>query len=87
PEGGGGSVFFLLLFFLFFALPVLRGLSGRGRRYGGSALGPVVLWDTLGRSGGSFSGGFRSGGSFGGGGGGFSGGGGSFGGGGSSGSW
>jgi uncharacterized protein len=65
------SALFWLFIFLFFILPILRSIfgRGRGRRYG---LGPVVMW-----GGGSSS--------FGGGG--FSGGGGSFGGGGASGGW
>lgn len=81
-QSGGFPWPFLIFFFLFFILPMLRGLFGGGRRYRGSGLGSVILWDALnsGRGGGGWGGG-------GGGGGGFSGGGGSFGGGGSSGSW
>lgn len=75
----------LAFFLLFFILPMLRR-SRRGSAYGGSGLGPIILWSVLdGMSRGGSSGG--GGGSDWGGGGGFSGGGGSFGGGGSSGSW
>ena len=85
PGVDPGTVFFIVIFVLFFVLPALRrGFSGR--RYRGSGLGPLIVFDALShmnRGGGSGWGG----GGFGGGGGGFGGGGGSFGGGGSSGSW
>jgi len=65
-------------------LPLLR----RRRGYGGSGLGPVVVWSALdAMSRGGRGGGWGGGSDWGGGGGGFGGGGGSFGGGGSSGSW
>ncbi len=81
-----GMVIWLIFLFLFFILPIIRRVRG-GRRYGGSGLGPVIVWEVLNaaaRSSGGSGGGSSWGG---GGGGGFSGGGGSFGGGGSSGSW
>lgn len=75
------AAIFWLFIFLFFILPLLRSIfgRGRGRRYGH---GPVIIWGG-GGSGSSWGGG-SSGGGFGGG---FSGGGGSFGGGGASGGW
>jgi uncharacterized protein len=77
---GFGALIWIGFFFLFFVLPMLR----RQRGYGGSGLGPVVVWSALD----AMSRGGRGGSGWGGGGGGgFSGGGGSFGGGGSSGSW
>ncbi|MFM5924803.1 MAG: TPM domain-containing protein [Novosphingobium sp.] len=79
-----GTVIWLIVFFLFFILPMLRRMRG-GRRYGGSGLGPLIVWNALdGISRGSGDGGGSWGG---GGGGGWGGGGGSFGGGGASGSW
>ena len=89
-EGDGGIPFSTILWlgfiFLFFILPMLRGRRG-GRRYRGSGLGPIIMFDALNHmSRGGGGGGWSSGGG-GGFGGGFSGGGGSFGGGGASGSW
>lgn len=82
-----GVVIWLIIFFLFFILPIIRG-GRRARRYRGSGLGPVIVWDVLNAAAHASrsSGGW---GSSGGGGGGISwgGGGGSFGGGGASGSW
>jgi len=81
---GFGALIWIGLFVLFFVLPLLR----RRRGYGGSGLGPVVVWSALdAMSRGGRGGGWGGGSDWGGGGGGFSGGGGSFGGGGSSGSW
>ena len=90
-QRGGNPLGFVLIPLLIFlvVLPMLRRRRG-GRAYGGSGLGPIILWNVLegmSRGGGGLGGG---GGGFGGGGGGGSswgGGGGSFGGGGSSGSW
>lgn len=76
-----GTVIWLGIFFLFFLLPLLRRMGG-GRRYRGSGLGPVIVWEVL-NAASRGSGGW--GGS--GGGGSWGGGGGSFGGGGASGSW
>ncbi|MEY4500533.1 MAG: hypothetical protein RIS52_423 [Pseudomonadota bacterium] len=81
-----GAVIFWLFIFLFFILPMIRGLfgrGGRGRRYGS---GPVIIWGGGNDWGGGGGSSWGSGGGFGGGGG-FSGGGGSFGGGGASGGW
>ncbi|MFM5948957.1 MAG: TPM domain-containing protein [Novosphingobium sp.] len=84
-----GLIIWLLFFFLFFVLPIIRR-ARRGRRYSGSGIGPVIVWDVLNAAAHASrsSGGWGSS-SGGGGGGGISwgGGGGSFGGGGSSGSW
>jgi uncharacterized protein len=80
---GFGALIWIGFFVLFFVLPMLR----RRRGYGGSGLGPVVVWSALDAMSRGGRGGGWGGGSGWGGGGGFSGGGGSFGGGGSSGSW
>ncbi len=78
-------VVWLIIFFLFFVLPLLRRMGG-GRRYRGSGLGPVIVWEVLNAAAHASRGG--GGGGWGGGGGGsWGGGGGSFGGGGASGSW
>lgn len=80
-----GVVVWLIIFFLFFVLPLLRRMGG-GRRYRGSGLGPVIVWEVLNAAAHASRGG--GGGGWGGGGGGsWGGGGGSFGGGGASGSW
>ncbi|HOB14329.1 MAG TPA: TPM domain-containing protein [Novosphingobium sp.] len=81
-----GMIVWLILFFLFFVLPIIRR-AGRGRRYRGSGLGPVIVWDVINAANHASrnSGGWGSGG--GSWGGGWGGGGGSFGGGGASGSW
>lgn len=83
------AILFWIVIILFVIIPLVRGLSGGGRKYRGRRRrgwgGPVIIWGpSLGGGGGGF-GGFGGGG--GGGFGGFSGGGGSFGGGGASGSW
>jgi uncharacterized protein len=83
PRIDGPTIMFLMFFLFFIIIPMIRSLRG-GRRYGGSGLGPVIVWDALSHMSGG-RGGF-GGGDFGGGGG-LSGGGGSFGGGGASGSW
>jgi uncharacterized protein len=83
-----GLVIWLLFFFLFFVLPIIRR-ARRGRRYNGSGLGPVIVWEVLNAAANASRSSGGGWGSSGGGGGGSSwgGGGGSFGGGGSSGSW
>ncbi len=90
-DGGGridmATIIFLLFIFFFFILPILRAMSGRGRRHSrGSGVGPVIIWGGGSDWGGGGGGSSWGGGGFGGGGG-FSGGGGSFGGGGASGGW
>jgi len=89
-EGDGGIPFGTILWLgfilFFFVLPMLRG-GRRGRRYRGSGLGPIIMFDALNHMSRGGGGGWSSGGGGGFGGGGFSGGGGSFGGGGASGSW
>lgn len=81
-----GTVIWLGIFVLFFVLPLLRRMGG-GRRYRGSGLGPVIVWEVLNAAAHANrgSGGWGGGGGFGGGS--WGGGGGSFGGGGASGSW
>ena len=82
PHFDFGAVVFLIILVVFFILPFLRMLGGRGSRYGGG----VWIIPTGGWGGGGWGGGGGSG--WGGGDdGGFSGGGGSFGGGGASGDW
>lgn len=82
-----GLVIWLLFFFLFFVLPIIRR-ARRGRRYSGSGIGPVIVWEVLNAAANASrsSGGWGSS-SGGGGGSSWGGGGGSFGGGGASGSW
>ena len=82
-----GAIFWLIIFVLFFVFPLIRRMGG-GRRYGGSGLAQVIVWEVLSAAarGGSGGGGW-SGGGGGGGGSSWGGGGGSFGGGGASGSW
>lgn len=92
PQSHGvapGTIFFIVLIVFFVVIPAIRRGFGGRRYYGGSGLGPLIVFDALSHmadrgGGGGWGGG---GGSDWGGGGGFSGGGGSFGGGGASGSW
>jgi uncharacterized protein len=79
-----GAIIFLLFFIFFVVLPIIRSLSGGGRKHRRGSVGPVIIWggNDWGSGGGSSWGG-GGGSSFGG----FSGGGGSFGGGGASGGW
>ena len=82
-----GAIVFGLFILFFFILPLFARMGGKRRRYDGSGVAQIILWEALNaamRGGGGGGGGGWSGG---GGGGGFSGGGGSFGGGGASGSW
>ena len=82
PHVDFGGVVFLIILIVFFILPFLRMLGGRGSRYGGGVwIIPTGGW------GGGGGGGWGGGGGGGGDDGGFSGGGGSFGGGGASGDW
>ncbi len=81
-----GAIIFMAVMLFFFVIPALRSLRG-GRRYRGSGLGPLIVFDALNHISRGGGGGFGGGGFGGGGGGGFSGGGGSFGGGGASGGW
>ena len=80
-----GAIIFMLFIIFFVVLPIIRSLSGGGKKHRKRGYGgPVILWGGSDWGGGSSGGGS----SFGGGGfGGFSGGGGSFGGGGASGGW
>ena len=81
------SFIWIAFIFLFFVLPMLRRGRG-GRNFGGSGLGPIIMWNVLdGMSRGGGGGSDWGGGGGGGGGSSWGGGGGSFGGGGSSGSW
>ena len=80
-----GAIIFMLFFIFFVVLPIIRSISGGGRKHRRGGVGPVILWggnDWSGGGGGSSWGGGGVGGF-----GGFSGGGGSFGGGGASGGW
>ncbi len=79
----GPALLWLGFIALFFIWPMFRRMRG-GQSYGGSGLGPVLLWGAMEGMGGGRGGGWGGGDD---GGGGFSGGGGSFGGGGASGSW
>lgn len=80
-----GAIIFVLFFIFFVVLPIIRSLSGGGKKHRQRGYdGPVIIW-----GGGDWGGGSSGGSSSWGGGGfgGFSGGGGSFGGGGASGGW
>ena len=82
-----GVIIWLVIILFVFVFPLLRRMGG-GRRFGGSGLAQVIVWEVLSAAArGGGGGGGWSGGGGGGGGSSWGGGGGSFGGGGASGSW